>query len=492
MDENEVRVRFAPSPTGFLHIGGARVALYNWLLARKFGGSFILRVEDTDRSRYVPGAVEDFMTGLQWMRLVWDEGPDVGGPAGPYFQSERIGIYHKYVEKLVAEGKAYYCFCTPERLEALRKAQEAAKEPPGYDRCCRNLTPGQIEEYKKQGLKPVVRFKMPLEGQTVVKDALRGEMVFDHRTLDDYVLLKSDGFPTYHLAHVIDDHLMKISHVLRGEEWIASSPRHVLLFAAFNWKPPVYVHLPIFLSPDGKGKLSKRHGATSLREYREKGYLPEALVNFLLLLGWHPSDERELFTLEEAVEAFSLERISTSPVAFSTEKLNWFNGVYIRQLDPEDLAERCLPFLQKEGLLPDPCPPERFAYLVRVIPLVRERLKLLTEAGEWLSYFLKEEIDPPSAELLVPKKGTVEETLSVLTNTLDVLRALEDFSEPALEESLKELAKSLEIKPGQLFMPIRVAVTGATATPGLFETLAAIGKERVLRRLENAVRVLRG
>jgi len=490
MVQTGARVRFAPSPTGYLHIGGARTALYDWLLARKTGGQFILRIEDTDRNRYVPDAVDDIKASLRWLGLDWDEGPDVGGEVGPYFQSERWELYKRYAEELVAADKAYYCFCTPERLAALREEQEARKQPSGYDRYCRSLTPAEVEKLKADGTPYVIRFKTPLTGQTRAVDALRGEMVFDHATLDDFVLLKSDGFPTYHLACVIDDHLMKITHVIRGEEWIVSSPRHFLLYQAFGWEPPVFVHLPIFLSPDGKGKLSKRHGATGVREFREKGYLPEALINFLLLLGWHPAGDQELFTLEEAAEAFSLERINVSPVSFSLEKLDWFNGIYIRKLPPADLAARCLPFLQKDGLLPDPCPPEKMEYLIRLIPLVQERIKLLSEISAALSYFLQDEIAPPAKELLIVKKGTAEETAAILRAVTAALETVPDFSEAALEETLRAVTASLNEKPGRVFMPVRVAVTGTTTTPGLFEVLAALGKERVLQRLRQAITVL--
>ncbi len=491
MDKNGVRVRFAPSPTGYLHIGGARTALYDWLLARKTGGRFILRIEDTDRNRFVPDAVEDIKSSLRWMGLTWDEGPDAGGAAGPYFQSERLAIYQKHAEELVQAGKAYYCFCTPERLEAIRKKQEAANQPSGYDRHCRELTVEEIEQHLAAGERYVIRFKVPLTGKTQVRDDLRGEMVFDHETLDDFVILKSDGFPTYHLASVVDDHLMGISHVIRGEEWIISLPRHFLLYAALGWEPPAFVHLPIFLSPDGKGKLSKRHGATGVREFREKGYLPEALVNFLLLLGWHPASDQELFTLDEAVEAFSVERISTSPVSFSLDKLDWYNGIYIRRLSHEELAHRCLPFLQQDGLLPKPCPPEQFAYLVRLMPLVQERIKLLSEISQAVGYFLREEIDPPAPALLIGKKGTPEETAVILEEVVKALTPVTDFGEEHLEQTLRALAERLGRKPGQVFMPVRVAVTGQTATPGLFELLAALGKEKVLSRLQQAIMALR-
>lgn len=485
-----VRVRFAPSPTGYLHIGGARTALYDWLLARKTGGQFILRIEDTDRSRLVADAVQDIKDSLRWLGLDWDEGPDVGGDAGPYFQSERLAVYHQYATQLVQTGKAYYCFCTPERLAEMRKKQEQAGEPSGYDRFCRELPAEEVEKKLAAGEQYVIRFKTPLTGQTKVHDELRGEMLFDHQTLDDFVVLKSDGFPTYHLASVVDDHLMGITHVIRGEEWIVSLPRHFLLYAAFGWEPPAFIHLPIFLAPDGKGKLSKRHGATGVSEFKAKGYLPEALVNFLLLLGWHPATDQEIFTLDEAVAAFSVERINTSPVNFSLDKLDWFNGIYIRKLSHEELAKRVLPFLQKDGLLPDPCPPERFAYLVRLMPLVQERIKLLSDISQAVGYFLREEIDPPAPELLLGKKGTVAETALLLTEAATVLEKVTDFNEENLEQTLRALVEKLQIKPGQLFMPVRVAVTGQTATPGLFELLAALGRERVLKRLKQAVAVL--
>jgi glutamyl-tRNA synthetase len=476
-----VRVRFAPSPTGHLHIGSARTALYNWLLAKKEKGLFLLRIEDTDRSRYVPEAMADIMEGLRWLGLNWDEGPDTGGPAGPYQQSERVELYRQYAEDLVARGKAYYCFCPPERLEELRRSGY------GYDGHCRELSPERCREYFAEGKKAVIRFKMPREGKITVRDYLRGEMVFDLQTLDDFVLLKSDGFPTYHLAVVVDDHLMKVTHALRGEEWIASTPRHFLLYEAFGWEPPVFIHLPVILAPDGKGKLSKRHGATSLREYRHQGYLPEAVNNFLLLLGWHPPDDREVLSLEEAAAVFSPERINTAPVAFSLDKLNWLNGVYIRQLAPEELAARVLPFLQKDGLLPDPCPPERFAYLVRIIPLVQERIKLLTEISEQTAYFFQEEIPVPSPELLTGKKSSPGEVHDLLAAAVKVLEGVADFSAAVLEEALRKLATELGQKPGALFMPIRVAITGRTATPGLFETMEVIGKPRVLQRLQAAI-----
>ena len=486
MSINEVRVRFAPSPTGFLHIGGARTALYNWLFARANGGKFILRVEDTDQTRYVEEALHDIMTSLRWMGLEWDEGPEKNGDVGPYFQSQRLNYYQEYAEQLVRDGKAYYCFCTPERLKALRAEQEAAKQGTGYDRHCRCLAAEEVERLKAEGKPYVIRFKTPTEGTTIVHDALRGELTFDNSTLDDHVLLKTDGFPTYHLANTVDDHLMRISHVLRADEWIPSTPRHVLQYQAFGWEPPVFAHLPVLLSPDGKGKLSKRHGATSVREYREQGYLPEAMNNFLLLLGWHPSEDRELFNLSEAAEIFSMERINTSPVAFQTDKLNWFNGLYIRSLTKQDLAQRCLVYLQRDGLLPNPCPVEKYEYFESLIPLIQERIKILPEISEAVDFFLQEKIAVPPADLLIPKKMDAAQVRHLLEAAHGRLAQVETFEASDLEESLRGLADELGVKAGQLFMPLRVAVTGKTATPGLFETIVAIGKERVLQRVRAA------
>ncbi len=491
MSEKEVRVRFAPSPTGYQHIGGARTAIYNWLFARRYGGKFLLRIEDTDRNRYVPESLEDILESMRWLGIDWDEGPEVGGSCGPYFQSERLELYQKYATQLVAEGKAYYCYCTSERLDELRKDQEANKEQVGYDRHCLNLTASELQELEASGAKKVVRFKIPREGRTVVCDQLRGELVFENKTLDDLVLLKSDGFPTYHLANIVDDHLMGITHVMRGEEWLPSTPRHVLLYQAFGWEPPEFAHLPLFLAPGG-GKLSKRHGATSVREYREKCYLPEAVFNFLLLLGWNPGTDQELFTKEEALKIFGMERINASPVAFSVEKLDWFNGVYIRSLDATTLAKRALPYLIGAGLMEEHYSAAEFAYLESLIPLVRERLKSLPEIVEWTSFFLQEQLIPPAKEILIPRKMDQSQTLQVLEGACEALNEVsEDFLEAEVEAALRGLAIKLEMQDGQVFMPLRVAISGRTATPGIFETMRAIGKKRVLERIANAAQVLR-
>ncbi|MEA3344691.1 MAG: glutamate--tRNA ligase, partial [Chloroflexota bacterium] len=370
---NQIRVRFAPSPTGEPHIGNIRTVLFNWLFARQQGGKFILRIEDTDRTRYVPGAEEAIKEGLRWLGLEWDEGPDVGGPYGPYVQSERLSLYRKYAEQLVATGHAYRCNCTPERLAALREEQQRRHEHVGYDRRCRFKEPGEVSPDEEH----VIRLAVPLEGTTKVHDLIRGDVTFENQLIDDQVLLKSDGFPTYHLAVVVDDHEMDITHVIRADEWLSSTPKHILLYQAFGWEPPQFAHVPIVLGEDGK-RLSKRHGATSIAEFKRMGYLPEALFNFLALLGWAPGEgeEQEIFSREELVQLFDLTRVQPSAARFSYDKLDWMNSEYIRALPADELAERLLPVLRDAGL------DASLDKVRELVPLVRERLKTLNDAVE--------------------------------------------------------------------------------------------------------------
>ncbi|WP_376789260.1 glutamate--tRNA ligase [Thermoflexus sp.] len=487
-----VRVRFAPSPTGFLHVGGARTALFNWLFARHHGGQFILRIEDTDRKRLIPGALEDILDSLRWLGLDWDEGPDVGGPYGPYIQSQRLEIYQEHAHRLVAMGHAYYCFCSEERLERLRREQEARKQPTGYDRFCRyNVSPEEAQHRIAAGEPYVIRLKAPLEGTTTFRDLVHGEISVQNRTQDDFVLLKSDGYPTYHLANVVDDHLMRITHVMRADEWIPSTPRHILLYRAFGWEPPQFAHLPIILSPTGKGKMSKRmlqeqgrwETAVFVRDFREEGYLPEALVNFLALTGWAYDDKTELFTVEELIEKFDISGINPKPAAFNYEKLEWMNGVYIRRLTVEALADRLRPYLEALDLRPDP------ETLRRAIPLIQERIKTLREGAEMLEFLWREEISP-TLEDLVPKGNTPEEVRTWLAEASQVLERLPEFTHEAIEAALRGLADRLGVKAGTLFMAIRVAVTGRRVTPPLFESIALLGRPRTLARLEGAIRLL--
>lgn len=479
-----VRVRFAPSPTGFLHIGGARTALFNWLFARHHGGSFILRIEDTDRTRFQPEALDDILTSLRWLKLDWDEGPDVGGEYGPYFQSERLEIYHEHTQRLVDEGHAYQCYCSPERLQAIREEQARRKQQAGYDRHCRYLTAKERAEYEAQGIPPVVRLAVPLEGKTSFYDMIRGETVVDNSTLDDLVLLKSDGFPTYHLANVVDDHLMQISHVLRADEWLPSVPRHVLLYRAFGWDLPAYAHLPIILSPDGKGKMSKRFGATAIREFRQEGYIPEGMLNYLARLGWSYDDKTEFFTLEELIEKFSLEHVKKAPAAFSYQKLESINAEHIRQLPADELSSRLLQYFREQGL--QHATPELVG---QITPLIQERIKKLSDAIEMTEFFFAEGLEYP-AESLLGKKLSAKESLVALHRVRVLLDSLPDMREEHTEQSLYKLAEELGLKPGVLFGIVRVAVTGKTVSPPLFGTLQVLGRETVMRRLAEAEKKL--
>ncbi|HPN81939.1 MAG TPA: glutamate--tRNA ligase [Spirochaetota bacterium] len=482
---SQIRVRFAPSPTGYLHIGGLRTALFNYLFARKTGGAFILRLEDTDRTRLVPDALDDIMRCMRWLGIDWDEGPDKGGAYGPYTQSERLALYQKHAQDLLDSGHAYRCFCTPERLEAMREAQ---KSDTRYDGHCRSLPQAEVQRLMDAGLPSVVRLKVPTAGETVVHDFLRGEMRFDNRLQDDLVLLKTDGFPTYHLANIVDDHHMKISHVLRGEEWISSAPKHVMLYDAFGWTPPVFVHLPVILSPNG-GKLSKRDGATNVREFIEIGYLPEAMTNFLALLGWSYDGERSMFTMEELEKEFVLEKIGMASPVFDRLKLDDYNGKYIRLCDDAKLADLCRPRLEAAGFIV-PGDPEDERILGEIMPLFRERLVLLSDIVDQAAYFFTDDLDWGDGSLMVPKKTEPGDVLRILDLAHKRLSLLDEYTHAGLEAALRSLVEELAMKAGQVFMPLRVAVTSRAVSPGLFETMAVLGKERCLERIVRAREVL--
>jgi len=482
--KSSVRTRFAPSPTGFPHVGNIRTALFAWLCARHEGGTFIVRIEDTDRARIVEGAVDGILDGLRWLGLDWDEGPEVGGDYGPYFQSERLELYQAAAEQLVAQGDAYYCYCSPERLEQMRADQAKRKQAPGYDRTCRDLSPEEAAVKRRETPTPVVRLKMPLTGRTGFHDIVWGDVVFDSSTLDDHVLLKSDGYPTYHLAHVIDDHAMEISHVLRGEEWISSTPRHIVLYERMGYQPPQFAHLPMILGPD-RSKLGKRHGAVAVTEFRDEGYLAETMVNFLTLLGWSLDDKTELMTRRETIENFSLDRVSKTAAIFNREKLSWMNGVYLRGLEPDDFRERALPFLDVAlpASVPRPLSDDRVR---RIMPLVQERVKLLTEIPGMTRFFFVDDIDYET-ELLIGKGMDVEKTRVALHESRRRLADLDGFDADTLEGMLRPLAAELEIKAGQLFGALRTAVTGQTAAPPLFDTMAILGRETCLARIDRAL-----
>ncbi len=479
-----VRVRFAPSPTGYPHVGNMRTAMFNWLLARHTGGKFILRIEDTDVARKVKGALEAILDGLRWLGLDWDEGPEVGGDYRPYFQSQRLELYHEAAGRLVSQGDAYYCYCSPERLEEMRAEQVRSKQPPGYDRCCRDLTREERAQREAEGITPVVRFKVPLEGQTRFNDLIWGEVVFENSTIDDFVLLKSDGYPTYHLANVVDDSAMRVSHVIRAEEWISSTPRHMLLYQALELEPPQFVHHPMILGPD-RSKLSKRHGAVSILEYRQQGYLPETMFNFLALIGWSLDDKTEIMSRQELVENFSLDRISKTGAIFNRDKLDWMNGVYLRSLTVEDFTQRVMPFLEK-GLPAGVKRPLDIDYTRQITPLIQERARILAEVAELVDFFFTDELNY-GPHLLIVKKMNQESAIQALEASRQRLEPIEKFDHESLEAVLRPLAGELGLKTGQLFGTLRVAVTGRMVAPPLFETMSVLGKKRCLERIGTAI-----
>jgi glutamyl-tRNA synthetase len=482
-----VRTRYAPSPTGVPHIGNIRTALFDYLLARHFGGQFIVRIEDTDRTRLDPEAVPLIFESLRWLGMDWDEGPDVGGPYGPYTQSERTRHYRQAAERLLAQGDAYECWCSPERLDAVRAEQSRNKQPPKYDRRCRDEQ-GRAEarrEAEAEGRGCVVRFKTPLAGEVTLHDAVFGDSTFDLATLDDFVMLKSDGFPTYHLGYIVDDEMMKITHVLRGNEWISSAPRHLLIYEALGYEPPVLAHLPLILGPDGS-KLSKRHGATSVFEYRDQGFLPDAMFNFLGLLGWSLDDKTEILSRRQFIEHFTLDRVVKNPAIFNIDKLTWMNGVYIRDMAEAELAAVFAERLEQDLPARIPRPIDRDV-VRRVTPLIRERIKLLAEVADYCDFFFMDELHYAREDLLGKAFAQKPaEATRALDAALQSLEGVAPWSHDQLEATMRALAEELGVKPGDLFSLVRVAVTGRRVTPPLFESMEILGRERCLARLREA------
>ena len=480
---SEVRVRVAPSPTGAPHVGTAYIALFNRAFARQRGGKFVLRIEDTDRSRSTPESETAIFASLHWLGLDWDEGPDVGGPCGPYRQSERSETYRAYAAELLDKGAAYRCFCPPERLAELRESQKRARLPQlKYDRHCLGLSESEVAKLVASGAPHVVRLHVP-DGETTYADRLRGPITFNNASIDDQVLLKSDGFPTYHLANVVDDHLMGITHVCRAEEWITSTPKHVLLYRAFGWDMPEFIHMPLLRNKD-RSKISKRKNPVSLEWYREQGYLPEAILNFLALMGYSMPDEEQVFSLDEMVAAFSWDRVTTSGPVFDLEKLEWLNGVYIRSLSVEELATRLAAAIPTAGAA-EP------ATLRRVVPLIQERLKKLTDFDAWARFFFQDSLEYDAAAL-VAKKSTPEEALAVLETAAARLPEVDSWTVAELEEAIRALPQQLGCKPRTVFMTLRVATTGATASPPLFESMEILGRTRSLAFIQQAIRRLQG
>lgn len=481
-----LRVRFAPSPTGYLHIGGARTALFNWLYARRHGGTFVLRIEDTDAERSSWEMVSGIIDGLRWLGLDWDEGPDVGGPHAPYFQSQRIDRARALADQLVGSGRAYYCYCSAETLQQKRQAAEAAGGGWVYDRTCCNLSAPEIAAREAARSPRAIRFKVP-PGTTSFTDLVHGTIAFDNAHIEDFVIVRSDGQPTYHLSVVADDLDMAITHVIRGDDHISNTPKHVLLFGAFEAAHPRFAHVPLILGPDKK-RLSKRHGATSVMEYSRAGYLPEAMVNFLSLLGWSPGDDRELLTRDELIAAFTLEGISGGNAVFNPEKLDWFNQQHILRLPIDELATRVEPALSAAGLWTSDLSGSRREWFCRLLELVRPRVKRLDQFVEELRPFLQPEVEYDQAA--VSKHLGKPEVAVSLAEFADALMAIEPFNSAELEATLRSFAESRGVKAATLIHAVRVAVTGRAVSPGLFDVLELMGRERVTTRVRHAINFL--
>lgn len=478
MQENQspVRTRMAPSPTGEMHVASMATLLKNYAFAKKHHGQFILRIEDTDKTREVVDGVEQIQSIIKKFGLDWDEGPGKNGAYGPYIQSKRLKLYQEKAEELVKKGRAYYCFCSKERLEKVRQEQQARHQAPRYDQHCRHLDEDEVKKRLSAGESYVIRLKVPENQEIVFTDLLRGEITFNSGQVDDQVLLKSDGYPTYHLAVVVDDHLMKISYVMRGEEWISSTPKHVLLYQAFDWALPIFAHFPLFLNPDGKGKMSKRKGTVSAQSFLDRGYLPEALLNFLMILGWSAKDQRELMSLGEYINEFDPRDLSMNSVIFDIKKLNWLNGIYIRRLDKKELKERLKAFI------PEEFPQEKFE---KILALVYERMVTLADFAELTDFFYKE-IDYP-AELLFKKAKDQQDLLKEqIQQSKLAIESLNAFDLNSLEKAIRKLQEKNDWHKGQYFMFLRVAMTGRTATPPLFETMLVLGSDLIIKRLDLA------
>ncbi len=478
----KVRVRFAPSPTGYLHVGGARTALYNWLFARKNGGSFILRIEDTDQQRHNEEAVEAILEGMKWLGMDWDE--------GPHHQSDRLELYSEHCSRLVNEGKAYYCYCTPEELAAQRKEAEEKKLPPKYSGKCRDLTKEQVEGLEKEGKSRVVRLRSPREGMTIVKDLIRKDVKFENALLDDFVIQKSDGFPTYNFAVVVDDHLMGITHVIRGDDHLSNTPRQVLLYQAFGFDVPLFAHIPMILGTD-KARLSKRHGAMSVIEYRNMGYLREAMVNYLARLGWGHGDQ-EIFSAKELLELFDIGDVNKTSAVFDMEKLTWMNATYIRQMPVEQLMEQCDKAL---GTAYPPYTalkntPEGMERILKIIKCLQERMRTLNDAVPLSDFFFQDEVkfDQASVDKHLKEPGAKD----ILSKLAEALKDVEPFTKENIEPAFRSLAAEMGLKAGKIIHPARVALTGRSDSPPMFDTVELIGKETVLKRLRETIADIQG
>ena len=480
---DEVRVRFAPSPTGYLHIGGARTALFNWLYAKKNGGKLILRIEDTDTERLKEDSVSQILTSLQWLGLNWDEGPEVGGSVGPYYQSERKEIYQQMCQQLLDEGKAYYCFCSSEELELAREKQRAAKKPFRYERTCRDISVATAKERIAGGEKASVRLKIPKDGEVVVHDLIHGDVTFDMGQFDDFVIMKSNGMPTYNFAVVVDDHMMRISHVLRAEEHLSNTPKQILVYEAFGFEKPKFGHMPMILAPD-RSKLSKRHGATSVEEFRDQGYLHQSIVNYLTLLGWGPGNEEEIFTLEDTVKQFDFSKMSKKAAIYDTKKLTWMNGQYLSALPLEEILPETAVFFIKAGLVDKAWLEANKDYFAQLVDTVRVRVKTLQEIADASEYFFKD-------VTVYDEKGAAKHftpaAAELLENCVAYLKALTIFNLETTEAVYNKLAEETGLSLGKVIHPTRLALTGRTVSPGLFDVMVLLGKEKTLARMEKAI-----
>jgi glutamyl-tRNA synthetase len=478
-----VRVRFAPSPTGHLHVGGARTALFNWLFARNRGGTFILRIEDTDRERSTEESLIGIVDALKWLGLGWDEGPGAPGECGPYFQSERRGIYRQWADRLASEGKAYACFCTPQELAERKEAMRREGREARYDRKCLAVPPEEATSLIASGKPHVMRLKTSDEGVIEFKDLVHGDIAVPAEQIDDFIIVKSDGYPTYNFAAAVDDALMGITHIIRGDDHLSNTPRQVLLYEAFGTDLPAFAHVPLIMGPD-KGRLSKRHGSTSIQQFRDDGYLPEAMVNYLALLGWSYDDSAQLFTLDELVEKFSLEKVSDTPAVFDYKKLQWMNGEYMKRKTAGERVGMVIPHLAAAGLVTEPVDENMRAYIKRVVEVVGDRLKMAKDIAELSDFFFvdKVEYDPKDAEKFL-KRHYVGPAFRILEDRLDRLHA---YNELGIEELMRGLAAEMGLKAGELIHPVRVALTGRRHSPGMFEVMTLLGKEKVIARLARA------
>lgn len=480
-----IRVRFAPSPTGYLHIGGARTALFNWLYARHYGGTFILRIEDTDNLRSTPEAVNAILDGMKWLSLDWDEGPEKGGEYGPYFQMQRLGLYQPYINQLLADGNAYYCYCTSGELETRRRKRLAEGEQAIYDRRCLYLSEAEKKQMEKEGKKPAIRLKMP-GNAVVVNDLIKGEMDFDSRLLSDFVIVKSDGIPTYNFAVVIDDILMKISLVMRGDDHISNTPKQIVIYQALGVTLPDFAHIPMIMGPDNT-RLSKRHGATSVIEYKKMGFVPEAVVNYITHLGWSSGNNQELFTIDELVKGFTLDKISKHSAIFDMEKLNWFNSEYLKRMSDETYGKMLLPYLQEVNFMDNQISDDLFQWLKEVISLMKSRVRNFRQFLEYADYFFTEDFKIEDDAVKVLKEEGVK---TILTQLLERLKKITLWTEGNIEQVVREIASEMNLKGKQIIHPTRISLSGKKVGPSLFALMEVLGKERNIERLERVIQRL--